>query len=373
MLILLFFPGLLRDLPQPTLAAVVIAASLSLADIPETMRLRRIRRTEFLLSLAAFLGSCPGGAARHRAGGGAVDRQRLPPGLVAVPDHARRVPGLAGYHDVTSYPQATLMPGCVIFRFDAPLFFANSRTFREQIRHRRGRAPPEMDRRRQRAHHRRGPTAADMLEELDEELNAAHQPGLRRDEGPGPQQGRALRAHRHDRPRHFFPTIAAGHEGVPAPDWAEAAAADLLTAARAGDDAAFAGLVEPHRRELRVHCYRMLGSVEDAEDLLQETFLRAWRHLGGFEAARRCGPGCTGSPPTPAWTRSTAAPAGSYPRTWARPPAPTWTSRPHRRGLAPAVPRPARWSRPTRWSPARPSSWRSRPHSSTCRPPSGRC
>ena len=62
-----------------------------------------------------------------------------------------------------------------------------------------------------------------------------------------------------------------------------AAAADLLTAARAGDEAAFAGLVEPHRRELRVHCYRMLGSVEDAEDLLQETFLRAWRHLGGFE------------------------------------------------------------------------------------------
>ncbi|HKY15358.1 MAG TPA: SulP family inorganic anion transporter, partial [Microthrixaceae bacterium] len=53
--ILLFFPGLLRDLPQPTLAAVVIAASLSLADIPETLRLRRVRPTEFLLSMAAFL------------------------------------------------------------------------------------------------------------------------------------------------------------------------------------------------------------------------------------------------------------------------------------------------------------------------------
>jgi RNA polymerase sigma-70 factor, ECF subfamily len=50
----------------------------------------------------------------------------------------------------------------------------------------------------------------------------------------------------------------------------------------AGDEAAFAALVERHRRELLVHCYRMTGSLEEAEDLVQETFLRAWRHLGGF-------------------------------------------------------------------------------------------
>ena len=55
-LMLLFVPGLLRNLPQPTLAAVVIAASLSLADIPGTVRLWRQRRTEFVLSMAAFLG-----------------------------------------------------------------------------------------------------------------------------------------------------------------------------------------------------------------------------------------------------------------------------------------------------------------------------
>jgi RNA polymerase sigma-70 factor (TIGR02960 family) len=57
----------------------------------------------------------------------------------------------------------------------------------------------------------------------------------------------------------------------------------VVAAARVGDEAAFARLVERHRRELRVHCYRMVGSVEDAEDLVQETFLRAWRHIGGFE------------------------------------------------------------------------------------------
>lgn len=57
----------------------------------------------------------------------------------------------------------------------------------------------------------------------------------------------------------------------------------VVVAARAGDEAAFAQLDERHRRELRVHCYRMVGSFDEAEDLVQETFLRAWRHIGGFE------------------------------------------------------------------------------------------
>jgi RNA polymerase sigma-70 factor (ECF subfamily) len=56
-----------------------------------------------------------------------------------------------------------------------------------------------------------------------------------------------------------------------------------VAAARAGDESAFADLVEPHRRELQVHCYRMLGSLEDSEDLVQETFLRAWRNRESFE------------------------------------------------------------------------------------------
>src|SRR6266699_6042667 len=59
--------------------------------------------------------------------------------------------------------------------------------------------------------------------------------------------------------------------------------ADLLTRARAGDGEAFGELVEPYRRELQVHCYRILGSAQDAEDAVQETLLAAWRGLGGFE------------------------------------------------------------------------------------------
>jgi RNA polymerase sigma-70 factor (TIGR02960 family) len=59
--------------------------------------------------------------------------------------------------------------------------------------------------------------------------------------------------------------------------------ADLIGRSQAGDDQAFAELVDPFRRELLVHCYRMLGSLHDAEDALQETLLAAWRGLGGFE------------------------------------------------------------------------------------------
>ena len=57
----------------------------------------------------------------------------------------------------------------------------------------------------------------------------------------------------------------------------------VLRLARAGDEEAFRALVEPYRRELHVHCYRMLGSVDDAEDLVQETLMNAWRGLGRFE------------------------------------------------------------------------------------------
>lgn len=173
-LILLFTPGLLRDLPQPTLAAVVISASLSLADLPATMRLYRLRRAEFLLSVAAFLGVVllgvlPGIALAVALSIGNVFHRAWWPYQTVL----GRVPGLAGYHDVRSYPEAERLPGCVTFRFDAPLFFANARTFREQIRALAGSEPPpswiviasepitDVD-----------TTAADMLRDLAEALDA---------------------------------------------------------------------------------------------------------------------------------------------------------------------------------------------------------
>jgi len=63
----------------------------------------------------------------------------------------------------------------------------------------------------------------------------------------------------------------------------EPAAADLIAKARAGDGDAFRELTEPYRRELQVHCYRMLGSLQDAEDAIQDTLLAAWRGLDGYE------------------------------------------------------------------------------------------
>jgi RNA polymerase sigma-70 factor (ECF subfamily) len=61
------------------------------------------------------------------------------------------------------------------------------------------------------------------------------------------------------------------------------AEAELLARAQAGDGDAFGALAEPFRRELHVHCYRILGSVADAEDVLQETMVAAWRGIDRFE------------------------------------------------------------------------------------------
>src|SRR3954451_23457790 len=132
--ILLAVPGLLKNLPKPTPAAFVIAASISLADIPATLRLYKIRRTEFFLSMGAFagvvlLGVLPGIAIAVALSIGNVFRRTWWPYQTVL----GRVPGIAGFHDIRSYPHAEWLPGCVVYRFDAPLIFPNCHTFRTQI------------------------------------------------------------------------------------------------------------------------------------------------------------------------------------------------------------------------------------------------
>src|SRR4051794_39082210 len=115
-LMLVLVPGLLRSLPQPTLAAVVIAASLSLADIRGTVRLWHQRRTEFVLSVVAFLGVALLGVLPGIA---------VAVGLSILNVFARawwpyqttlgRVPGMAGHHDRTLHRDAETLPGVVIF------------------------------------------------------------------------------------------------------------------------------------------------------------------------------------------------------------------------------------------------------------------
>jgi high affinity sulfate transporter 1 len=210
--LLLVAPGLLRNLPQPTLAAVVITASLSLADLPGTVRLWRQRRTEFTLSMAAFagvalLGVLPGIAIAVALSIGNVFRRAWWPHQTVL----GRVPGVPGYHDLDSHPEVEQLPGCVLFRFDAPLFFANARTFRDQVR-RLARSEPtpawivvaaepitDVD-----------TTAADMLEDLDEALNAQGIGLVFADmKDPVREKIERYELTRTIDPAHFFPTVGA--------------------------------------------------------------------------------------------------------------------------------------------------------------------
>jgi high affinity sulfate transporter 1 len=211
-LMLVFAPWLLQSLPQPVLAAIVIAAALSLANIPTTVRLWRQRRVEFLLSITAFLSVALLGVIQGIAIAVALSilnvfRKVWWPYQTTL----GLVPGLDGHHDRQQHPDAAELPGLVIFRFDAPLLFANARTFRGQIRRLAGASPrpqwiviaaePMTD---------IDTTAADMLEDLNEELNARDiilvfaelkdpvRKKLERYELIGPLN-----------PDHFFPTINA--------------------------------------------------------------------------------------------------------------------------------------------------------------------
>ena len=211
-LMIVFVPGLFKNLPQPALAAVVITASLSLADIPATVRLWRQRKVEFLLSITAFLGVVllgvlPGIAIAVALSILNVFRRAWWP----YDTKLGRVKGLEGYHDVHSYPEAEHLPGLVIYRFDGPLFFANAKTFRDEVlRMARADPPPawiviaaepmtDID-----------TTASDVLENLDEALNAEGISLVFAElKDPVREKIERYGLTRTIDPHHFFPTIGA--------------------------------------------------------------------------------------------------------------------------------------------------------------------
>lgn len=173
---LLFIPGLVRNLPQSALAAIIIAAAFSLIDLATLRRLWAIRREEFVLASVAILGVALVGVLE-----GIVIAVFL--SIIQFfyrawqPHYAimGKSPQVAGYHDVSRYPDAEQLPGLLMLRWDAPLFFANANIFRKVVREQVAITTPaplwvliaaepitDVD-----------STAADMLVDLDLELNAA--------------------------------------------------------------------------------------------------------------------------------------------------------------------------------------------------------
>jgi len=133
-LLLLIAPNLLQNLPNAALGAVVIASAIGLFEFADLKRFYRIQRWEFWLSIVCFIGVAVLGAI---------------PGIglaiiIAVIEflwdgwrpHSAvlgRAYGIKGYHDITRYPNARRIPGLVLFRWDAPLFFANAELFKDRI------------------------------------------------------------------------------------------------------------------------------------------------------------------------------------------------------------------------------------------------
>jgi high affinity sulfate transporter 1 len=133
-LLLVFAPKLLQDLPHTALAAVVIASAIGLVEVSDLRRIYRIQRWEFWLSMACFAGVAVFGAIPGIALAIVIavieflwDGWRPHSAVLGRVEHVR------GYHDITRYPEARLIPGLVLFRWDAPLFFANAELFRERV------------------------------------------------------------------------------------------------------------------------------------------------------------------------------------------------------------------------------------------------
>src|SRR5262249_35167967 len=133
-LLLIFAPQLLQDLPHPALAAVVIAAAIGLVEVSDLRRIYHIQRWEFWLSMTCFAGVAVFGAIPGISIAIVIavieflwDGWRPHSAVLGDVEHVR------GYHDITRYPTARLIPGLVLFRWDAPLFFANAEFFHDRV------------------------------------------------------------------------------------------------------------------------------------------------------------------------------------------------------------------------------------------------
>jgi high affinity sulfate transporter 1 len=173
---LLFVPGLVRNMPQSALAAIIIAASLSLFDVAELRHLWAVRRSEFVLALVALLGVALVGVLQGIVIAVVISIFQLfekawrpYTAVLGKPE------GIAGYHDIEHFPDAVQIPGLLMIRWDASIFFANASLFRKKLQVLIAQTEPkpvwiviaaesinEID-----------TTAGDMLVDLDKELNAA--------------------------------------------------------------------------------------------------------------------------------------------------------------------------------------------------------
>ena len=132
--LLMLAPNLLQHLPTTALAAVVIASAIGLFEIADLKRIYRIQQWEFWLSMTCFVGVAVFGAIQGILLAIVIavieflwDGWRPHSAVLGRVDHIK------GYHDVTRYPEARLIPGLVLFRWDAPLFFANAEFFHERV------------------------------------------------------------------------------------------------------------------------------------------------------------------------------------------------------------------------------------------------
>lgn len=173
--LLLVAPNLLQHLPTAALAAVVIAAAIGLIEVTDVKRIYRIQQWEFWLSMICFVGVAVLGVIPGIGLAIAVAiAEFLWDGWRPHSAVLGRVHGVKGYHDITRYPDARQIPGLVLFRWDAPLFFANAEFFSERVRAAMAKSPTPVRRLVVAAEPVTSVdvTAGDTLAELDEALHA---------------------------------------------------------------------------------------------------------------------------------------------------------------------------------------------------------